>query len=380
MKRFLFTLSCLCILGALAGCSSPSANTLKPSALVRFTPSLSAHPLWQRRLGQGNGHYYFRLRPGVSQGIIYASNYDGTVTSVNARTGRRIWSVNLGMHLTSGVAVSKNNLYLASANATIIALSKQDGHRIWQTPVSGQVWASPQYSRGIVLIHTTTGNLTALSASTGHQVWRYHQRVPALILHAASQPQVTPTRVVAGFANGLLAVLNFQTGNPVWQEPIAIPKGNSAVEQMVDITVDPVVVNGIIYVATYQGRISALSLDNGQLIWQHKLSSFAGMTADNQSVYVTDAQSRIWAFDEDTGAITWRQTHLLGRRATGPVVYKNSVVVADGFGYLHFLSKSNGRFIARLATDGSVLARPFTDAGNVYVYTTDGRLMAFNAA
>lgn len=373
----LLSIASACFLSA--ACSSGTDNTLKPSALVPFKPTMRVSTVWETSVGNGAGGYYLRLHPAASEGVVYTDSQNGEIEALNANTGQTIWAVNTGMPLTSGVSVGNGNVYVGTGNASVLALSAQTGKMVWHSAVNSEVWAAPLYAQGLVLVHTISGNLSALSAQTGKRIWRYDEAVPSLILHAASQPQVAGNQVIAGFANGSLVVLNLQTGNAVWKKQIAVAVGTSIIQQMIDITVNPVVVDGIVYVATYQGRISALSMDNGQLIWSHKISSFAGMTADSSHIYVTDADSRVWAFDESTGAVTWRQNKLLGRQVTGPTIYANSVVVADRYGFLNFMSKSDGHFIARVNLGDGALAQPVAYNKMLYVATSSGDLIALRA-
>ena len=63
---------------------------------------------------------------------------------------------------------------------------------------------------------------------------------------------------------------------------------------------------------------------------------------------------------------------------TGPVILGNHIAVADGFGYLHWLNRANGKLAARNTLDGSaVYAQPIAHGDRVYVYTSGGNLFAF---
>ena len=147
---------------------------------------------------------------------------------------------------------------------------------------------------------------------------------------------------------------------------------------MVDIDADPVVYNNRVYVATYQGKISALELSSGKTVWTHEISSFTGLTVDGQRVYVSDASSNLWAFDAESGTVDWRQTQLVARNITGPASIASYIVVADQEGYLHWLSKQDGHFVARDHLNGfGVIATPVVNNENVYVLTTDGHLAAY---
>ncbi len=60
------------------------------------------------------------------------------------------------------------------------------------------------------------------------------------------------------------------------------------------------------------------------------------------------------------------------RRLTAPVARRGYVAVADAEGIVHFLSREDGSFIARLETDGSPVVAPPQKLGNgVLVRTSE---------
>jgi hypothetical protein len=105
--------------------------------------------------------------------------------------------------------------------------------------------------------------------------------------------------------------------------------------------------NDEVYAVSYQGRIAAVSVDNGRTIWTRDMSSYNGVAMDNTQLYVTDANGHVWALDRRSGATIWRQDALRDRDVSGPVIVDNAVAVADGAGFVHWLAKEDGAFIAR---------------------------------
>jgi outer membrane protein assembly factor BamB len=157
-----------------------------------------------------------------------------------------------------------------------------------------------------------------------------------------------------------------------------MPQGSFAIQRMVDIDADPVIYNHTIYVATYQGKIAAIDLSSGKAIWSHDMTSFTGITVDNERVYVSDAKSFLWAFDRESGTVDWRQPQLESRVISGPALVNSYVAVGDGQGYLHFLSKVDGHFIARARVSNSAIrVTPVVEDGVVYVLTKEGYLSAY---
>lgn len=363
---------------SLSACSSffSQSNLMPPAPLVQFKPSIRVNQLWAVKATNGTSKDYLRLTPAVTQSQIFVNDHDGNVVALSTNSGAELWRVNLRDTLTSGIAAAGDKLYLASEDGQVFALNMGDGSIVWQAPVTSEVLATPTVVQGLVLVKSIDGALTALSASTGQQIWRFTQPVPSLVLHESSQPVVAGSYVVAGFENGNLAVLNRVSGRPLWSRPVSESKGVTDIERMVDIDMSPVVVHGIVYVATYQGYIAAIGLQSGRLIWRHKISSYTGITADLSQLFVSDAQNYVWGFDQSSGAVIWRQTKLQGRDITGPVLMGNSVIVADGYGYVHWMSKTDGRFVARNQVTGEVIVDPVVRGNVVYIYTGDGTLIA----
>jgi outer membrane protein assembly factor BamB len=88
--------------------------------------------------------------------------------------------------------------------------------------------------------------------------------------------------------------------------------------------------------------------------WTRDISSLAGITADRDRLYVVDDKGIVQALDRSNGASIWKQDELAKRRIGGPQLIGDEVAVVDVEGYLHLLSRSDGKYVGRLATDGSL--------------------------
>ena len=157
-----------------------------------------------------------------------------------------------------------------------------------------------------------------------------------------------------------------------------MPRGRSDLERMVDIDADPKLVDNILYVATYQGHVAALSLHTGEVIWTRDVSSYAGIAVDAKNVYVTDDASDVWALDRRTGASVWKQDKLKARSLSGPAAVDGYVVVGDYAGYVHWLRADDGQFAARTHEDDSrIISAPIVAGDLVLVYSSGGKLIAY---
>jgi outer membrane protein assembly factor BamB len=107
------------------------------------------------------------------------------------------------------------------------------------------------------------------------------------------------------------------------------------------------------------------------------MSSASGLAMDGRNVYVTDEKGAVHALDRYSGSSIWKQDKLYMRDVTGPAIRRGLVVVADGEGMVHFLSREDGAFSSRLATGGSpIQMAPRELESNFLVQNQKGELIA----
>lgn len=369
----------LACVGTLSACSGffDKDNTPKPNALVQFKAQTRPHQLWKTSTGSGAGKEYLKLTPAMSESAIFTSSTNGVVTSTAKANGRTNWRTSTGFTLTTGPGAGDGIVVIGSMHGNVVALNEATGSTKWTTNVNGELIANPAVGQGYVIIKALDGTVTALSVNDGHKAWSFKQTEPDLILRGSSTPVVRENHVITGFANGNLASASLSSGQISWVQQLAVPEGAFAIERMIDIDADPVIYGHRIFAATYQGNIASLDWRAGRQLWSHKLSSYTGMTADDQAVYVSDAKGTVWSFGNDSGLVNWRQTDLAARNVSGPADMGNYVVVGDAEGYLHWLDKRDGHFAAREYLGGAILAKPLADGRTIYVLAANGTLAAY---
>jgi outer membrane protein assembly factor BamB len=369
---------------ALGGCSwvtnyfRGADNTEPPTPLKEFKPTLKVQKLWSTDLGNGSEEQLLRLKPAVSGDTVFAADRKGKIRAVSLKDGSRSWQVEAKAPVSAGPGYGDGLVLVGTTDARVLAFHGADGKPAWQAQVSSEVLSVPKAADGVVVVRTVDGRVTGLSAKDGKRLWVYDGSEPILSLRGTSSPVIDGRTVVAGLDSGHLVALSLNSGNLLWNRAIAIPHGRSELERLVDIDGDPVIRGGTIYVVTYQGRVAALTLDGGRLLWSQDMSSFAGLAVGPVRLFVTDDHGRVWALDRSNGASVWRQNQLAWRGVTGPVVMGGAVVVGDAEGYLHWLSASDGQFLARIrvGSEGFTSA-PVLAGKTLLTFGKDGTLSAF---
>lgn len=396
-------LSCLILLCAFAmsGCSWFSKKTgNEPMELVDFKETLDLDKVWNRGIGEGQNKGFSSLTPALDGDTIYAVDYEGLVVALDSKTGKKHWSrkVNKSQQglwdwlksffvagdpnrqIVGGIAAENGLLLVATYAGEVMALSKETGDELWRKQLPGEVVSAPRTNGNVVAAQTVNGKLFALDAKTGEQLWFYDNPPPVLTLRGTPSPIVTDTAIYAGFSNGRMMAFNPANGLILWEQRVASPKGRSELDRMVDIHSSPLIKDGVIYVGTYQGRISALARGTGKPLWGQDGSTSESLALSGDKLFVAQADGKLVAYNATTGEVIWTNEKMLRRLLNGPQVFGDYVAVVDFKGFMHVLNQSDGEFVARTRVDRKGARAPIlTDGDTLYVYTNRGKLIAFSA-
>jgi outer membrane protein assembly factor BamB len=181
----------------------------------------------------------------------------------------------------------------------------------------------------------------------------------------------------AGFSGGKLAAIALSNGGVRWEATVASPKGATELERVTDVVGEPVVQGREVCAAAYQGRVACYDLTSGRQIWARDVSSLTGVSFDARYALVSDDRDAVHALDRTNGRSVWKQDRLTHRRLSRPASAGAAVAVGDLEGYVHFLARDSGAFIARYSTGGgAVRAAPVNLPSGLLVQTQNGTLVA----
>ncbi len=342
-------------LALLAGCGTfadptewfdePPADA--PSALTDLADEFRPQMLWTRDIGAGTDEQLLNLEPLVVDGVVYAADAEGRVQALDAASGRAVWSVDLELPVSGGPGVGEGLALVGTSEGQLVALNAQTGEARWTTQLTSEILSVPAVGNGVVVVQSIDGKLFGLEATNGNERWRYEREVPVLTLRGSGSPVLSGGAAYVGLSGGKLVALRIDNGGLLWDADVTVPSGRSELERLADIDSDPLVFGGGVFVATYQGEVAAVEQRTGRLAWRRKLSVYSGMGTDGRRLYVSDAEGVVWAIDVRSGTAVWSQDALKFRRLSDAVVLGNYVVLGDFEGYLHWIDRDTGELAAR---------------------------------
>lgn len=369
------------VMALMAGCSTMSSlnpfaskpKGAQPAALVELKASMAVRTAWKLDIGK-SGAYQFS--PALAGNTVIVAGGDGALARVEAATGRQLWRTKAGMDLSAGVATDGNLIAVGGDKGMLLAFD-MDGKPLWKQQLSSEILSTPAVGEGIVVARSIDNRIVGFDAATGEKKWTVQRVAPPLTLRNAPGMVVAGKDVVIAQPGGKLLSLILATGAPRWEIEVGVAKGATELERVTDIGGTPIVFENDVCAVSYQGRVGCFDLLTGSARWTRDLSSEVGVAVDQRFVFAADDKGSLLAFNRDGGASAWKNDKLSYRRLSTPVSYGRAVAVGDYQGYVHFLSREDGSFLARAATDGSaIVGTPLVAGSNLIFQTQNGTVTA----
>ena len=322
-------------------------NLNQPTELVPFDSKYFLEVTWHTATGAGVEQQYVFLHPLILKETGVTVSRDGLLTVTSIKTGDEEYTVDLERVISAGVGGDEDVWLVASNDAHIIAVDRKSRSQRWSTRVPTEVLARPLIYRDSVIVRTIDGQIISLDITSGKIRWQFQHAIPDLTLRGNSEPVIARNRIFAGLDDGRLTAISPEDGSVVWNVQLSVPTGRSEIQRLVDIDGDAELYGRVLYASSFQGRIAAIDVDRGQFLWARDFSTHTGVTLDEKTLYSSDENGHVWALDRLNGATIWKQEKLAYRYLTRPTIVGDYIALGDFEGYVHLLSRYDGRFIAR---------------------------------
>ena len=351
----------------------------EPTELSDFIPEVNIQQNWQISLGGDAEEKFIQLKPHVFDDKIAFTQTGGKVSVHDLASGRVIVSSDAAELVSAGVGGNAQYLVVGTHDGVVTAVNSNDGTEAWSISVASEVVSVAHTDSDLAVLRTNDNRIIGLSIGSGEKLWTVTQTPPALTLRGASVPIVRDGVIYAGMDNGKVIAISTESGSVVWESRVSVPSGRSELERLVDVDGQIAVDDNFIYAASYHGRVVSISRANGRIRWARDLASISGVSVDDASVYVTDKDDNVWALEKETGVSSWKQDKFLYRQLSAPVVQDNAILVGDYRGYIHALSKQDGRVVGRANLGKKPIhTSPMSTNTTAYIIDASGRLASYS--
>lgn len=271
-------------------------------ALHSIDPASGA-VLWTQKFGAAAN-----FAPTVADGIAYVVTADSKAWAVDVRNGRIRWRLESipaagSVHSDAAPAISEGRVYFPFPSGEIISASASSGEPYWSAKVAGIRVAGPRFAMrgvssppvvdgGILYAANQSGKMSAINTSDGKANWTADEGA-----YSAVVPAGDSVFLVSDAAK--LVRLDASTGRRIWAVPLPeFKRPRARRKKAVFANYGPVLVGGRLIVASSDGFIRHFEPESGTLIGTTELPSGAssGPVVVDGVLYLTTDQGRLLAF------------------------------------------------------------------------------------
>ena len=385
MKSFKYrNLIVLCSIFIISSCSSMDGLRFwksdeidpdEPKQLVAFSNQKNIVIEWKNSFKGENEIGNFL--PDFSAQNLFFSDASGNVSSINASTGDRNWSIELNF-LASGTSAGFGLVVVSDIDGNVIAVDQNDGSKLWSTNVKGEVLSKVAIDAKVVVVKTGSGELLGLDRENGEILWSYRSKLPLLTVRGSSSPVIVDDLVYVSFDNGRLGVFELNSGFQVWDGAISYVKGVSELENLIDSDSSPVVDGGLIYTTNYQGNLNIFDTAQKRSVWSYETSSFYSPIVSRGMLTIVEANSGLRSFALKTLQESWTNDDYINRDLSNAVSYKGNLVVGDFEGYVHVIDTLNGKTIGRKKISRKPIKSILSRSDSLYIIDEAFNLHSIN--
>ncbi len=201
---------------------------------------------------------------------------------------------------------------------------------LWSFQTQGAIWGTPFISEDTVYIGSDDGSLYAVHASSGNLKWKFTTQ--GLV---RSRPAIAGGLLYFTSDDGYLYALETGNGRQAWQVDIGNFSQNEK-RQNPGTSTDPrgfdyyqsspIIVDGMIYVGSADGKVYALDALAGKINWTFTTGQKVRATPafQDDTVYIGSWDSILYALDSQTGQARWKTN--IGGQVQSTAVISNGLV------------------------------------------------------
>jgi len=138
-------------------------------------------------------------------------------------------------------------------------------------------------------------------------------------------------------------------------------------EEVVLYANQPIMVGGVVFIASSGGIVHALKAENGEELWQVKLDAqvINSLASDGKNVFVAACDGAVYALDNKSGKETWRTPLAIRPFTASPLVLDGCLFLGNRDGVFYALRADTGTLLWKYPTGTPILQSAAGEAGRV---------------
>jgi len=354
--------------------SACSLQALKPMSIKEEKPLLFTS--WIKNLDPkaDTGNLPIGLHsPLIHDGIVYAGNNNGYMEAYELENGRLVWSEYDASTYHGGIIPYKDQIIYGTVQGRVISRQGVVGTIKYSVDLGSPVETKGTLYKGRVFFQTRNHQIFSLDVETGKILWAYKRSVPYLTtLQRASAPIVYKDKLLVGFADGTLAGLSLEEGVLLFETKL------SNGSKFVDVDNSPFIYDEKIYISPVGGLLSLLDPNTGKILRTSDFQSSRSPFLLNDKLYFGSPNGDLIMTDRNLNVLMKKKVSI--GSISNIIQFKNHLVVSTTNGEIKVIDEKSLEVLEtkKLGHSYSAVFGEFGSSGdNLAVISSRNRLFIF---
>lgn len=370
----------------------PQAGGIPSHALYHLALPEELKEVWRVDIGDGSDDENRMFSsPVIANGRVYTLDSSTTVRAYAAEDGKLLWEKDLTPEdedegsIGGGLSFEYGRVFVTTSYGDVVALDGESGEEIWKTGLGVPLRAAPTIAEGQVFAITFDSRIFALDAADGSTNWDFEGGVETTGLLGAASPAFASGTVVVPFASGEVYALRAANGQQAWSEQLVRRRFYSSLTSLTDINAFPVIDRGIVYAASYSGRMVAVDLRSGNRVWDQEISTLQTPWIAGDFLFVVSTDGDLVCMSRRNGLIRWVRP--LGKYEnpedkrdliiwTGPILASDRLILVSNYGVAVSVSPYDGKVLGQIELSDNASIPPVVAGNTLYILTDNAELVA----
>jgi outer membrane protein assembly factor BamB len=265
--------------------------------------------------------------PSIHEGVLLMGANSDSMNAFDVETGRLFWSVKDGNDIIYAGTPIVYNDHVIYGTTTGRVFSRQyvTGKLKFDVDLGSSVDGKPIVSGNRLFFHLRNHKLLCLDVETGKVLWAFGRAVAqTTTLQRTSTPFIKDNTLFVGFADGFIVALSVEEGLLLWERKLT----NDL--KFVDVDPSPTIHNNLLYAASLSGPLSILNPKTGEVLRQVDVTPSRTPLFKDNKIFIPTVDGDVVILDENLQIIA--KENFSERGVSSLEFYKNLLVAttADG--------------------------------------------------
>ena len=264
---------------------------------------------------------------------IYLVNTNGNLLKIDSQDGKILWEKTffenksnsiwektffenknnsiIGPAALSGEYISQNDvtLYAHDGSNQLISINGVTGAINWKKKFELPFRGGITFSKGRLFLSDYEGNFLSINSNNGQILWSIPLGTDYSSVYTNARPIVAKNKIVVPGTGGSFFVLSSENGEVIWTENISSKSQLPKIFHSGDIVANPIYYDGIIYLVSQSGTISAFDIETAEKIWTLPIGGLETPALSGKTIFVNGNMGIFVAIDRITGRVRWEKKY-----------------------------------------------------------------------